>query len=59
MLTTKFTSTAMFHIPAGTWHLVGDGELISGNPVVRFDLIWKSGTTQTTIAQTSHRCGPV
>jgi hypothetical protein len=29
-------------IPAGTWHLVGDGEVIASVDI-RYDLIWRAG----------------
>jgi hypothetical protein len=46
-------------IPAGTWHLVGDGVVIE--PVdVRFDVLWrpKSGAPDVTLATWFHHFDP-
>lgn len=45
-------------IPAGTWHLVGDGEGITTHVNVRFDIIWRSGATSTTVASVTHTFDP-
>jgi hypothetical protein len=37
---------------------VGDGEDISIRVIVRFDIIWKSGATETTVASTSDTFDP-
>jgi hypothetical protein len=46
--------TLIAPIPAGTWHLVGDGEDVALQPVVQFDIIWRHGGASTTVASTTH-----
>jgi hypothetical protein len=44
---------------AGTWHLVGDGELITRAVDVRFDIVWRPRAgADTVIATVSHRFTP-
>lgn len=51
--------TLVAPIPAGTWHLVGDGEDITATVAVRFDIIWRvHGGGETVIATTMHTFGP-
>jgi hypothetical protein len=47
-------------IPAGTWHLVGDGEDITGTVAVRFDVIWRphGGGADVVVATVNHTFGP-
>jgi len=46
-------------IPAGTWHLVGDGEDIGATVAVRFDIIWRAqGGGDTVVASAMHTFGP-
>ena len=50
----------MAPIPAGTWHLVGDGEGIRNSVTVRFDVLWRPqpGTGETVIATVTHTFVP-
>nr|ACX33966.1 hypothetical protein [uncultured bacterium RM35] len=46
-------------IPAGTWHLVGDGELITQQVEVRFDIVWRTAAgVSTTLASVTHLFDP-
>jgi len=46
-------------IPAGTWHLVGDGENINLTVDVRFDIVWRTAAgVSTTLASTTHTFPP-
>jgi hypothetical protein len=40
-------------IPAGQWHLVGDGYLIRGQMGVRFDVIWRAAARADTVLATA------
>jgi hypothetical protein len=40
-------------IPAGTWHLVGDGYLIAKRVDVRFDIIWRNAQKVDTVLATA------
>lgn len=53
----------MAPIPAGTWHLVGDGEQMTKQATVRFDVIWRSGGGDVVLATATntfvpHPAGP-
>ena len=48
----------MAPIAAGTWHLVGDGEGISQTVTVKFDILWRHGGTDTTLATATHTFPP-
>ena len=39
-------------IPAGTWHVVGDGYLIQKQVDVRFDIIWRNAAKNDTVLAT-------
>jgi hypothetical protein len=46
-------------IPAGTWHLVGDGEQMTQSVTVRFDIIWRRATGgDVVVATTTHAFEP-
>jgi hypothetical protein len=40
-------------IPAGTWHLVGDVEVVAAGDV-RYDFIWRHAGTDTTLVTFDH-----
>ena len=44
-------------IPAGTWHLVGDGAVIASVDI-RYELIWHSGGTDVVLATFDHHFDP-
>ncbi len=44
-------------IPAGTWHLVGDGEVFASVDI-RYDLLWRSAGGDVTLATWSHHFDP-
>jgi hypothetical protein len=44
-------------VSAGTWHLVGDGEVIASVDI-RYDLIWRSGGTDVVLATFNHHFDP-
>jgi hypothetical protein len=46
-------------IPAGTWHLIGDGESISGPVTERFDILWRSGAGDTMLATATNAFAPL
>lgn len=51
--------TLVAPIPAGSWHLVGDGEDITATVAVRFDIIWRpNGGAEVVIASVTHTFGP-
>jgi hypothetical protein len=45
-------------IPAGTWHLVGDGEGIVQSVDVRFDIVWRHGGSDAVLATVTHSFAP-
>ena len=44
-------------IPAGVWHLVGDGAVIASVDI-RYQLIWRSGGTDVVLAAFDHHFDP-
>jgi hypothetical protein len=45
--------TLLGPIPAGTWHLVGDGYLLRKRTDVRFDIIWRDAAKKDTVLATA------
>jgi hypothetical protein len=48
----------MAPIRAGTWHLVGDGEQMTLEATVRFDIIWRSGAGDVVLATATNTFVP-
>lgn len=53
----------MAPIPAGTYHLVGDGEQMTKQATVRFDILWRSAAGDVVLATATnvfvpHPVGP-
>jgi hypothetical protein len=45
-------------IPAGTWHLVGDGIVIQ-SCVIRYEVLWRHDGSDTTLFSVSHDFDPL